>query len=60
MENIKSKKSLISGSSFVKEKSEQYKVNMTTNSNVKYALIGKPVEKTGLTRKALATILTGI
>lgn len=60
MENIKSKEELLSGASFVKEKSEYYKVNMTPNSNVKYDLIGKLVDETGLTRKALVAVLRGI
>lgn len=60
MENIRSKAELLSGSSFVKEESGNYSVSMTANPNVKYDLIGKLVDETGLTRKALAAILTGI
>ena len=60
MEVIKSKEELLSGASFVKEESSSYGVTMTANSNVKYDLIGKLVDETGLTRKALVAILKGI
>lgn len=60
MEVIKSKEELLCGASFVKEESGSYGVTMTANSNVKYDLIGKLVDETGLTRKALVTILKGI
>ena len=60
MEVIKSKEELLSGASFVKEESSNYGVAMTANSNVKYDLIGKLVDETGLTRKALVAILKGI
>ena len=57
---IQSKEELLSGASFVKEESASYGVTMTANSNVKYDLIGKLVDETGLTRKALVAILKGI
>lgn len=60
MDTIKSKEELLSGASFVKEESGSYGVTMTANSNVKYDLIGKLVDETGLTRKALVAILKGI
>ena len=60
MEVIKSKEELLSGASFVKEESSSYGVTMTANSNVKYDLIGKLVDETGLTRKTLVAILKGI
>lgn len=60
MDNIKSKDELISGASFVKEESASYGVTITANSNVKYDLIGKMVDETGLTRKAVIAILQGI
>ena len=60
MDAIKSKEELLSGTSFVKEESGSYGVTMTANSNVKYDLIGKLVDETGLTRKALVAILKGI
>lgn len=60
MDNIKSKDELISGASFVKEESASYGGTLTANSNVKYDLIGKLVDETGLTRKAVIQILQGI
>ena len=60
MDTIKSKDELLSGASFVKEKSTSYGVSMTASSNVKYDLIGKLVDETGLTRKAIIAILQGI
>lgn len=61
MKEIKSKDNLLVGSSFEKQKSgtyDQHKV--AANMNVKYDLVGKLVEETGLTRKAVIQILTGI
>lgn len=60
MDSIKSKDELMSGASFVKEESASYGVTVTANSNVKYDLIGKLVDETGLTRKAIIQILQGI
>ncbi len=60
MDTIKSKEDLVSGASFVKEKSASYGVTITANSNVKYDLIGKLVDETSLTRKAIIQILQGI
>ncbi|MGO4996887.1 type III restriction-modification system endonuclease [Oribacterium sp. Sow4_G1_1] len=60
METIKSKEALASGTSFVKEKSASYGSTKTVSTNVKYDLIGKLVEETGLTRKAVIQILKGI
>lgn len=60
MEQIKSKEDLVSGESFVKEKSASYGNVVAANSNVKYDLIGKLVNETGLTRKAVIQILQGI
>lgn len=60
MKAIKSKEELLSGASFVKEKSSHYGLNITAASNVKYDLIGKLVDETGLTRKDVASILKGI
>ena len=61
MKKIKSKDELLSGGSFDKQKAgtyDEYKV--AVNTNIKYDLIGKVVEETGLTRKAVIQILTGI
>ena len=62
MDEIKSKDSLLEGSSFSKSKSETYDSGrrIHTNSSVKYDLVGKLVGETGLTRKAVVAILTGI
>ena len=60
MEQINSKEELTSGASFVKEESSSYGNTVTANSNVKYDLIGKLVDETGLTRKAIIQILQGI
>jgi type III restriction enzyme len=60
MDTIESKDSLVSGTSFVKEKSGSYGIAISANSNVKYDLIGKLVDETGLTRKAIVSILQGI
>lgn len=60
LDSIKSKEDLIAGASFVKEESGSYGVSVAANSNVKYDLIGKLVDETGLTRKAIIAILQGI
>ena len=61
MKEIKSKDALLEGSSFEKQKSGTYDEHkVATNSSVKYDLVGKLVEETGLTRKAVIQILAGI
>ena len=60
MDEIKSKEELSSGSSFTKEESGSYDISTSANTNVKYDLIGKLVDETGLTRKAIIAILQGI
>lgn len=60
MESIKSREELIAGASFQKENSGSYGRSAAAGSNVKYDLIGKLVDETGLTRKAVAAILRGI
>ncbi len=60
MERIESREELAAGASFVKEKSESYGHGVTAGSNVKYDLVGKLVEETQLTRKAVVRILKGI
>ena len=60
MDSIKSKDDLLLGASFVKEESASYGVTVTASSNVKYDLVGKLVDETGLTRKAIIAILQGI
>ena len=60
MEQIESKANLETGSSFAKEQSATYESSKAVSSNVKYDLIGKLVDETGLTRKAVIQILQGI
>ena len=60
MEQIKSKEDLASGVSFVKEESGSYGHAISVSNSVKYDLIGKLVEETKLTRKAIIRILQGI
>lgn len=62
MEKIESKKALEKGNAFIKEQNATYGSDkkITVNSSVKYDLIGKLVEATGLTRKDIVKILTGI
>ncbi|WP_211436613.1 MULTISPECIES: hypothetical protein [unclassified Campylobacter] len=60
MKEIKSRSDLINTSSFSKESLRIYNVSVATNSNLKYDLIGKLVEETGLTRKAVIQILQGM
>lgn len=62
MEEIQSKNALLEGNAFSRSHSRTVDVNSgsyATNS-VKYDLIGKLVNETGLTRKAIAEILMGI
>lgn len=62
LENITSKDKLALGDAFVKETISSYGVGnqIAINSSVKYDLVGKLVDETGLTRKAIIQILTGI
>lgn len=62
MDEIKSKDSLLDGSAFSKSKSSTYDSSkqIRVGSSVKYDLIGKLVGETGLTRKAVVAILTGL
>ena len=62
MSEIKSREDLVSGTAFMKEESDTYDTGrrITANKGVKYDLVGKLVDETGLTRKAIIQILTGI
>ena len=62
MDGIKSKDALLGGNAFSKSKSATYDSSkrIHANSSVKYDLIGKLVGETGLTRKTIVAILTGI
>ena len=60
MSTIKSKDELLAGTSFVKNETDYHSVKASVNSNIKYDLIGKMVDETGLTRKDIIAILQGI
>lgn len=60
MEQIKSKEELIGGEAFVKQASSAFGDRIAVSSHVKYDLVGKLVDETGLTRKAIIRILQGI
>ncbi len=60
MEEIHSKEELLRGDAFLREKVSPYGKRIAADSRVKYDLIGKLVEETKLTRKAVVRILTGI
>ena len=60
MEGIKSKEELEKGESMKKNESATETRTITANKSVKYDLIGKLVSETGLTRKDIVRILTGI
>ena len=60
MKQIKSKEELETSGSFVKEAASTYGSKNAVSTNVKYDLVGKLVDETGLTRKAIIQILQGI
>lgn len=60
MESIKSKEILQLGEGFTEYKTKHVEVSTSANANVKYDLVGKVVEETGLTRKTIVEILIGI
>lgn len=60
MTDIHSREQLQQGAAFVKEKNAVYKTEISSSAAVKYDLIGKVVAETGLTRKAVVSILCGI
>lgn len=62
MKGISSKEALLSGASMVRDSSSTYRSDkkISVNRGVKYDLIGKLVDETGLTRKAIIAILQGI
>lgn len=60
MEHIKSKDDLVTGAAFKKEKTKSLQTDGSVSQNVKYDLIGKIVEDTGLTRKTIVRILMTI
>jgi type III restriction enzyme len=60
MTDIESREQLQQGAAFVKEENEVYKAELLSSTAVKYDLVGKVVAETGLTRKAVVSILRGI
>lgn len=60
MKQIKSKEELETSGSFVKEAASTYGSKNAVSTNVKYDLVGKLVDETGLTRKTIIQILQGI
>ena len=60
MNSIESKEDLEAGKSFEKQESKSQTVRAEVNPGVKYDLVGKIAEKTGLIRKDVIAILTGI
>lgn len=62
MRDIKSRDGLLLGESMVRGASTNYTLQAgpEANHHVKYDLVGNVVDKTGLTRKAVIQILTGI
>ena len=60
MEGIKSKEELEKGESMKKNESATETRAITANKSVKYDLVGKLVTETGLTRKDIVRIMTGI
>ena len=60
MNEIKSKQQLLVGTAMVAQEAATESVHELIGENVRYDLIGKLVEDTGLTRKAIVTILKKI
>lgn len=60
MTQIKSKEALTKGESFKKKESWMVAVDSSTHNAVRYDLVGKVVEETGLTRNCVVQILSGI
>ena len=60
MDNIKSQTNLKDATAFTKKGSKIVARSSTISSSVKYDLIGKLVDETGLTRKSIIAILKGL
>jgi type III restriction enzyme len=60
LEIIKSKQDLQDGTAFTRNPGSHEKALIPTDNSVKYDLIGKIVEETGLTRRTAVSILKGI
>jgi len=57
---IRSKEALVQGEAFIREKAGVYEAGSSSVSGVKYDLIGRIVDETGLTRGDVVKILQGI
>ena len=60
MKEIKSRQQLLEGGAMVVSEADNESIHELVGENVKYDLIGKLVEATGLTRKAIVSILQKI
>ena len=60
MKEIKSRQQLLEGTAMVASEADNESIHELVGENVKYDLIGKLVEATGLTRKAIVSILQKI
>lgn len=62
MDEISSKTALLEGTAFSKSRAAVYEASqqIRVNASIKYDLVGKLVDETGLTRKAIVEIMTGI
>ena len=60
MEAIQSKQQLVAGKAMTVKGSDTHTIHELVNERVKYDLIGKLVENTGLTRRVIVTILQKI
>lgn len=60
MDHIEDREQLVTGNAFAKDKARSIKISASASQNVKYDLVGKIVEDTGLTRKTIIRILQGI
>ncbi len=62
MDSIESKEALLAGEAFNKgtKRQKTHKQQAVANNNIKFDLVGRIVEETGLTRKATVAILTRI
>ena len=60
LESIRDRESLQAGTAMIAGKVRTIHVNESVGDNVEYDLVGRLVESTGLTRKAIVEILTGI
>ena len=60
MAEIKSKEQLMVGEAMMRKESATYTAEVAANENIKYDLVGKVVGETGLTRRAVVSIMKGI